>query len=355
MGTKIYKAVFMLIGIFSLGYMIYGIGLDEIWLNMQKTGIWFIPVIGSWLLIYILNAFAFNAIIQEPELPQSNMPFWSVLRLTITGYAINYITPFVALGGEPYRIMELKPKLGINKASSSVLLYSLMHMFSHVVFWLVSIGLILAFIPVNNIMLAGCAFMLLVSLLLGSWFIRVYKKGFTVSTIKLLTKLPFINKKAKAFAAEKAETLQEIDHQIKVLYTDRKSRFYSSLVLEFAARVIGCAEIYFTAIAIGLNMSLTEALIVSSASSLFANLIFFFPMQLGTREGGLAMALTSVGLPAAGGIFIGVVMRIREIFWILVGLALINRKATGIEDIQEDENNSELGYAHSVAQNKKAW
>jgi len=345
----------MLIGIFSLGYMIYGIGLDEIWLNMQKTGIWFIPVIGSWLLIYTLNAFAFDAIIQEPELPQSNMSFWSVLRLTISGYAINYITPFVALGGEPYRIMELKPKLGINKASSSVLLYSLMHMFSHVVFWLVSIGLILAFIPVNNIMLAGCAFMLLISLLLGSWFIRVYKKGFTVSTINLLTKLPFIKKKAKAFAAEKAETLQEIDHQIKVLYTDRKPRFYSSLVLEFAARVIGCAEIYFTAIAIGLNMSLTEALIVSSASSLFANLIFFFPMQLGTREGGLAMALTSVGLPAAGGIFIGVVMRIREIFWILIGLALINRKGAGVENIQEEEKSSELSYAHSVAQNKKAW
>ncbi|WP_221393219.1 lysylphosphatidylglycerol synthase transmembrane domain-containing protein [Dyadobacter sp. NIV53] len=351
MGTKIYKAVFLLIGIFSLGYMVYGIGLEEIWLNMQKTGIWFVPVIGSWLLIYILNAFAFKAIIQEPGLPQSNLPFWSVLRLTITGYAINYITPFVALGGEPYRIMELKPKLGINKASSSVLLYSLMHMFSHVMFWLVSIGLILAFVPVNNLMLAGCAFMLLISLGLGYWFVRVYKKGFTVSTINILTKLPFIKKKASAFAAEKADSLQEIDNQITILYTDRKSRFYSSLVLEFAARVVGCAEIYFTAIAIGLNMSITEALIVSSASSLFANLIFFFPMQLGTREGGLAMALRSVGMPAASGIFIGVVMRIREIFWILIGLALMNKKGAGIEDKSLDaETQNKLNYAHSVAQ-----
>ena len=356
MGTKIYKAIFLLIGIFSLGYMIYGIGLDEIWLNMQKTGVWFIPVIGSWLVIYILNAFAFNAIIQEPELPQSNLPFWSVLRLTITGYAINYITPFVALGGEPYRIMELKPKLGINKASSSVLLYSLMHMFSHVMFWLVSIGLILAFIPVNNLMLAGCGFMLLVSVVLGYWFIRVYKKGFTVSTVKLLTKMPFIGKKANAFAIEKQDSLKEIDNQITILYTDRKAKFYSSLVLEFIARVVGCAEIYFTAIAIGLDMSVMEALIVSSASSLFANLIFFFPMQLGTREGGLAMALESVGLPAAGGIFIGVVMRIREIFWILIGLALMNKKGVKTEENGfETEPQSELDYAHAAAQNKKTW
>jgi hypothetical protein len=348
MGSKIYKAVFLLIGILTLGYMVYGIGMESIWLNIQKTGIWFIPVIGSWLVIYILNAYAFKAIIQEPALPQSDMPFWSVLRLTITGYAVNYITPFVALGGEPYRIMELKPRLGINKATSSVLLYSLMHMFSHVLFWLVSILLILAFIPVNNMILAGCGFMLVTSLLLGYWFIRVYKKGFTVSTFNLLTKLPFVGKKASAFAAGKADSLIEIDNQIRILYADRKPRFYLSLWLEFAARVVGCAEIYFTAIAIGLDMSVTEALVVSSGSSLFANLIFFFPMQLGTREGGLAMALRSVGLPAASGIFIGVVMRIREIVWILIGLALMNRKGTSAEN-DEQEADKELTYAHSVA------
>jgi len=346
----------MLIGVLTLGYMVYGIGLDNIWRDIQKTGVWFIPVIGSWLLIYVLNAFAFDAIIEEPAIPESNLSFWSVLKLTISGYAINYITPFVALGGEPYRIMELKLKLGINKASSSVLLYSLMHMFSHVLFWLVSIGLILVFIPINGIMLAGCGFMLLVSLALGFWFVRVYKKGFTVSTIKLLTKIPFINKKARAFAAEKEETLKEIDNQIRILYSDRKSRFYSSLALEFAGRVVGCMEIYFTAVAIGLNMSVTEALIVSSASSLFANLIFFFPMQLGTREGGLAMALQSVGLAASAGIFIGVVMRIREIFWIVIGLALINKKGVKVETPNaENQGHKELHYAHSGAQNKKAW
>jgi hypothetical protein len=348
MGSKIYKAVFLLIGIFTLGYMTYGIGMDSIWENIQRTGIWFVPVIGSWLVIYILNAYAFKAIIQEPSLPQSNLSFGSVLKLTISGYAINYITPFVALGGEPYRIMELKPHLGVNKATSSVLLYSLMHMFSHVLFWLVSILLILAFIPVNNMILAGCGFMLITSLLLGYWFVRVYRKGFTVSTINLLGKLPVVGKKARSFGIEKADSLLEIDDQIRILYADRKPRFYWSLILEFVARVVGCAEIYFTAIAIGLDMSWTESLVISSGSSLFANLIFFFPMQLGTREGGLAMALSSVGMAASAGIFIGVVMRIREIVWILIGLALISRKGNSVEVPEK----SELSYAHSVASNK---
>lgn len=326
MGSKLYKALFMAIGIFSLGYMIYGTGLLVIWENINRTGIWFAPVIGSWLVIYILNALAFRAIIREPQLPETNMSFWSVLRLTISGYAINYITPFVALGGEPYRIMELKPTLGIQKATSSVLLYSLMHMFSHVLFWLASIVLIVAVVPLSDVMLAGCGILLVVGLVLGYWFINVYKKGFTVSTFRLLEKVPFIKHKAREFATKNAENLYEVDEQIRVLYSDRRDAFYASLFYEFVGRVIGCLEIYFTAHAIGMDMTLAQSLIVSSGSSLFANLIFFFPMQLGTREGGLALALRSVGLPAAQGIFIGVVLRIREIVWIIIGLALINRK-----------------------------
>ena len=337
--TTIYKALFLVLGVIFLGYMVHGMGIDVIGTNIQKMGFWFIPVIGSWLVIYVLNAFAFKSIIEEPQLPASNLPFWSVLRLTITGYVINYITPFVALGGEPYRIMLLKPALGIHKATSSVLLYSLMHMFSHVLFWLASILLIVAFVPLNTLMLTGCGIMLVVGIVLGLWFIRVYKRGFTVSTFRLLEKIPFVNKMAKNFLEEKQEALHEIDEQIRVLYAERKPRFYASLGLEFLARVVGCAEIYFTAQAIGLEMSVVESLIVSSGSSLFANLIFFFPMQLGTREGGLALALQSIGLSASAGVFIGIVVRIRELVWILIGLLLLQK--TNVTPIREHKNEPE--------------
>ncbi len=349
MNTRLYKILFFAIGILTLGYMIYGLGWETIWINIQRTGIWFVPVIGSWLVIYALNAFGFKAIIQEPELPKSDLSFLSVLRLTISGYAINYITPFVALGGEPYRIMELKPALGIQKATSSVLLYSLMHMFSHVLFWLVSIFLIVAFVPINDMILAGCGLMLVFGLVLGYWFIRFYQKGFTVSTFRILEKIPFIKNKAAAFAREKSDTLHEIDDQIRIFYADRKPRFYASLILEFLARVVGCLEIFFTAQAIGLDMSVIESLVISSGSSLFANLIFFFPMQLGTREGGLALALQSVGYPAVAGVFIGVVMRIRELVWIVIGLVIMNKTGkTNVGNEVEQFENSELEIAESM-------
>jgi uncharacterized membrane protein YbhN (UPF0104 family) len=323
MNSKAYKVVFMILGVLTLGFMIYKLGFHDIVVNISKTGGWFIPIIGSWLAIYVLNALAFRQIIQEPEVPSTDLPFLTVLRLTITGYAINYITPFVALGGEPYRILELKKFVGITKATSSVLLYGMMHVFSHVIFWMLSIFLILAVVPLDQTLLTGCIVAFFAFILIAVWFLRIYKKGFTMSTFQLLEKVPFVKKKATAFLKEKSESLQEIDNQIRILYAERKSRFLKSLTYEVLARVITCAEIYFTAVAIDLHMSIMEALIISSASSLFANIIFFFPMQLGVREGGLALALRSVGLPAEAGIFIGIIMRIREIVWIVIGLIMV--------------------------------
>jgi len=323
MSSKLYKAIFLLIGIVTLGFMVNSLGVNEIWQNIRKTGFWFIPIIGIWLVIYILNAFAFKAIIQEPSLPHSYLPFSTILRITISGYAINYVTPFVALGGEPYRVMELKRSLGTNKATSSVLLYGLMHMFSHVIFWLLSIVLIVTYLPLDNMMLTGCLVAFAVGILITYWFLRVYRTGVTISTFNLFQRIPFVRKWAKPFAEAKANSLREIDEQVRILYADRKASFYKSLILEIAARVVTCLEIYFIALAIGLNMSFFDSLIVSSASSLFANLIFFLPMQLGAREGGLVLALKSVNLPGSAGIFVGLITRIRELVWIVIGLLLI--------------------------------
>lgn len=329
MGSKIYKVLFMLIGIGTLAYMIQAMGIDEIWNNLEKIGWWFLPVLGSWAVLYWMNAMAFKAIIEEPELPQTDVPFWKVLQLTISGYAINYITPFVALGGEPYRIIELKKYVGGSKAGSSVLLYGVMHILSHILFWVASVFLILWFVPASTMVNAACAAIFVMAIICTWLFTKFYKKGITVSLLKALSKLPLVGKKVNHLLETKYETLNDVDQQVKNLFQNRRDRFYKALFWEFVARVVGCFEIYFIGLALDINIDFVDAMIISSGSSLFANLVFFFPMQLGTREGGLAMAVMSIGLPAKVGIFMGVVTRIREIVWIIIGLgwmSLVKKK-----------------------------
>ncbi|PUV24842.1 MULTISPECIES: lysylphosphatidylglycerol synthase transmembrane domain-containing protein [Sphingobacterium] len=329
MGSKIYKVLFMLIGIGTLAYMIRAMGVEEIWTNLEKIGWWFLPVLGSWAVLYWMNAIAFKAIIQEPQLPQTDVPFWKVLQLTVSGYAINYITPFVALGGEPYRIIELKNYVGGSKAGSSVLLYGVMHILSHILFWVVSVFLILWFVPASTLVDVACAVIFVMAIVCTWLFTKFYKKGITVSLLRALSGLPLVGKKINNLLEAKFETLNDVDQQVKNLFQNRRGRFYTALFWEFVARVVGCLEIYFIGLALDINIDFIDAMIISSGSSLFANLVFFFPMQLGTREGGLAMAVMSIGLPASVGIFMGIVTRIREIVWIIIGLgwmSLVKKK-----------------------------
>lgn len=55
------------------------------------------------------------------------------------------------------------------------------------------------------------------------------------------------------------------------------------------------------------------------------NILFFFPMQMGAREGGLAIIIKILGYP--GGLGLGVFSsfftRIRELVWIFIGVGLV--------------------------------
>ena len=73
------------------------------------------------------------------------------------------------------------------------------------------------------------------------------------------------------------------------------------------------------------GVSFVDALIILGFSSLMGDLLFFLPMQIGAREGSLAVIVPILfaGTSGALGIYVSFFTRIREIFWIVVGVALV--------------------------------
>ena len=119
---------------------------DELLANLRRAGIWLPAVVGLWIIIYLFNTLSWYIIIRDGK-KGTPIPFWKVYKLTVSGFALNYATPVGLMGGEPYRIMELTPYVGASKATSSVILYVMMHIFSHFCFWLFSIFLVFGFTP----------------------------------------------------------------------------------------------------------------------------------------------------------------------------------------------------------------
>lgn len=227
------------------------------------------------------------------------------------------------MGGEPYRIMELTPYVGVSKATSSVILYVMMHIFSHFWFWFLSIFLYIFLYPVNTFMAILLTAIGAFCLLAIYFFTRGYKNGMAVKTFRFLQKVPFIRKWAHSFVVKQKDTLEQIDSQIALLHSQHKITFYSSLLLELSACILSSLEIYIILSVFTPDVNGWDCVLILAFSSLFSNLIFFFPMQLGAREGGLALAVDGLHMSPALGVYVGLITRIRELLWIAIGMALI--------------------------------
>ncbi len=324
MKTKKYEIIFFGIGIIAITILLYNLGWATLVENLSKVGWWFIPIIALRMVVYPMNARAWELLTFHSKKERKAVSYMKMLQLTISGYAINYITPFMALGGEPYRILALKDHIGINKATSSVITYSIMHILSHFVFW--TLGCILILFYINaSITVQVCSWIFIgISLIAIFFIIKGYRKGLIVSFFNFLQRIPFLRKLvAKRMTPDFENHLIEIDRQIIDLYENHRGAFFKSLFYETMSRIIGCLEILFIMRAIGFDLNFIGAIIISAETTLFANILFFSPMQLGTREGGLALALSSIGYAASNGVFIGIIMRISELFWIIIGVSLI--------------------------------
>ncbi len=330
MSNKV-RNIFFLIGLAAIVVMCltFDVSFADLWQNIQKAGYWLVAIIVLWGGLYSMNALTWKIILKgSGDCPVS---FWRLLKLTITGFALNCATPVGLLGGEPYKIMELTPYVGGQRATSSVVLFSMMHIFSHFWFWLTSIFTYLILVLLGHLSLGPgmglILFLMTVFCFAGIYlFIKGYKNGMVVKLIDFVCKIPGLKKWAMRFRESHTEDLKKVDRQISELHGQNKRSFFASLFLEYIGRIFQSFEIYFVMLLFGVNdgfLGFVYAFLILAFTSLFANLLFFFPMQIGGREGGFAMSTSQMGLTNSIGIFISLICRVRELFWTAVGLILM--------------------------------
>lgn len=318
-----YRNLFLLFGVAAIVVMLctFDMKYDELWASLKRAGYGFPALMLLWSLIYLLNAWAWYLIIRDDK--KSHVPFGKVYKFTVSGFALNYATPMGLMGGEPYRIMELSPYVGAEKATSSVILYAMTHIFTHISFWFLSIFLYIALYPVDWMM--GLLLLAVGSacLLAIYFFFKGYKNGMAVKTLRLLQHLPYIKRWARRFGEERKEQLARIDRQISQLHRQHKRTFCGAFLLEMLGRLGGCMEVWLILNILTPDIGFPVCILIMAFSSLFSNLFFFSPMQLGAREGGLALAVGGLSVSGALGVFTGLLTRVRELLWIVIGVALM--------------------------------
>lgn len=300
-----------------------------------RTGWVYLPlIVGVWVAVYACNAAAFRRIAGE------GISYALAYKLTVSGFAFSYTTPF-GFGGGPYRVMELAGRIGLERGMSAVVLYSMMHILSHFCLWLTAALLLVTYYAhclTPGVVVALVAFLAVTAGALVFFYFG-YRDGLLVRLYRVLLLQPFLRRRLRAFLVRHLATMQQIDRNIAALRR-RPRTFLRALGEEYAARLLNAFEFYFIFAAFGLGASYADALMVLALSSLVGNVLFFFPMQMGAREGGIALALSllrlGVGSGAALGVFAGALTRLRELFWIAAGVLLVKvnrRRLRGVRTL----------------------
>ena len=307
---KLVKLALFLCCCLLLGFMVWKAGPLQLWQTLCSMPGTIAACILVWAVGYLLNAEAFRNVLVGTG---SRLGYLETLGVTISGYALNYITPFGLLGGEPYRVWVLKPKMGAERATQGVVLYSMMHIASHFLFWILAAFVALATATLTrgedrigwDETLWVSALMLVCALLL-LLFWRLYRRGIALKFMSRWVHWSLLDPSLLP-----------------------SGRFIRALLFELASRLVNVVEYWLVMQALGYpGFGYSEALLVVAFSSLLSNVLFFSPLQVGTREGGILLALqyllSGQLLPVA--LTLSFATRIREFCWIAVGLAIMKRK-----------------------------
>ena len=329
--------LFFIFGLVAVIVMFFSfdVSFSELWGYIHKAGYWLVAILVLWTGLYAMNTWAWWVIIRGSG--PTNISFLRLYKLTITGFALNYATPCGLAGGEPYRIMELSRYIDARRATSSVILFGMMHIFSHFWFWLTSIAVYLLLVAIGDLSISTT----LVGVLLFAslfccggiyLFLQGYKNGLTVRLVRWLSKLPILHKKGERFLQSHIGDLERIDQHISDLHSQNKRSFMGSLLLEYFGRILQSFEIFFMLLLFGIDgggtfggyvLVFLDSFLILAFTSLFANLLGFLPMQLGGREGGFALSVAQMGMTGGIAMFVSIICRVREFIWICVGLALM--------------------------------
>ena len=320
--SKKYQNIFFIFGAVVLAFMITRFDFEETWNGIRHAGYWFVAVLLLWAVLYVFNSLTWYIIIRSGD-KKTHIPFWWLYKITISGFALNYATPGGLMGGEPYRVMALSPLIGTERASSTVILYAMTHIFSHFIFWLMSVALFIATEQLTSTMSLLLA-LITAFCLIGIWFFMTgYRKGLANRLARLLEHIPGLRDKVRKFVSHNSSKLEIIDQQIAALHSAKRLVFVLSVLLELAVRICSAAEIMFVLLVITPDVDFVRCILILAFTSLLANILFFMPLQLGGREGGFMLSTAGLSMTAGAGAFVALIVRLRELVWTAVGLLLI--------------------------------
>lgn len=305
----------LLAGVVLFVVLVRQVGPGEVWRNLTLIGWGFALVLAQEGVAYCLNTLGWQYAFPPPRPP---IGFRHLLAARLAGEAINNLTPTATLGGEVVRARMLAGRCDQSTAWASVAVAKLSQTAAQMLFVFVGLVVVVRDVPLPDGFRTGLFVGLAaitVGLLLG---IALQRRGMFGAAARLAARLGLHVPQALH------EQVARLDGEIARLYAAPWA-FAASVAGFFGGWCMGAVEVFIVMTCLGLAPTWGQAFTVEILSVAIDALFFFVPAKAGIQEGGKALIFRLLGLDPAKGLVLGIVRRLRELAWSLVGLAVLAR------------------------------
>jgi hypothetical protein len=312
----------LLAGLALFVYLVHRTGPGRILDQIEQFG-WFFGLV---LLIsgvrQLLRTLSWHFSL-EPE--YRRIPLWRLFNIRLMGEAITDLTFAGPLLGEPMKALAASRQLPATVCLSSIAVENLVFSVSVVVFLLTGVWALLFHAALPGEMrlfnlLATLA--LIIPALLSYLAIR--------RDWKILSWTAYLAGRFQPTWEARLQLSARVGQVEERLYTfvgENRRLFLFILLLELATHCCGVAEAWLILRATTGETSLLAALLVESAYRVVNVVFAFVPLRLGVDESGTALTLKALGPGGGAGVSLAIIRKIRILFWMAVGLALLGRHA----------------------------
>ncbi len=302
-------------GVVLFAVLVRQLGPANVWDNLRLIGWGFLLVLGQEFLSFNFNtigwSFAFPRHRPKPH-------YLHLLAARLAGEAINNLTPTATMGGEVVRGRMIADQCDQQTAWASVAVAKLSQTFAQMTFVFLGLLFVVRDVPLPDGFRRGLfiGLAVLTAGLLAGIFMQ--RRGLFGAGARL----------AARFGIHVPEhlhhTLAQLDAEIAQIYT-APTAFAGSVAGFFGGWCMGAVEVFIIMTCLGLAPTWSLALTIEVLSVAIDALLFFVPAKAGVQEGGKALIFTLLGLDPAKGLVLGIVRRLRELSWSLVGLVVLAR------------------------------
>ncbi len=313
-GGKRLRALLMLLGLGLAAYLVYRLGPGRILSLLLRIGWHLAPLAGIHALYQAVRAAALSRCLLGIQ-----VSYLDVLWIRISGEAVRVLTSTGPLLAEPAKAWLLKRRgLALHQAFASTLSEILFYNLSAVAIAAGGLAVLALQFPLEPSLRASVwgGVLLLGGILLVAVVAFARRSYLFHSILKRLSRRPWFSGRVTPHL-ERVRQMEEV--LFRVVY-DRPARFLMVVALEAAAHLLLILEVYWVLAVLGDPPPLLHPLLIETASKFISLLFLFVPLQLGVAEGAYAFVLVLLGLPAAVGVTLSLVRRLRSLLVTGVGL-----------------------------------